>query len=384
MPKAKSSAKSSFSPLQFIAPGLLLFCFILFFLPWVELVVVPTTAAKKMATELKQEAPKRRAMFSQSGLQIATADVTVIDPDLKKFEKEAKKEGPWKDDKERDEHKAPALFLYPVLLLAGIALSFVPIPPIGRRIAVASCAGLALLLALIFTAFALPVEQETRKAFEKAKEAQKKMMDSMPKELQSKVEKPDNEVPFAFPWQVCFYLTALLLLAAAGAAFADGFVAGGGAKGKYGRKGRRDDYDEDDFDDEDDDRPRKKSRRDERDEDEDDRPRKKRRDEEEDERPSKKRRRDEEEDEDDRPRKKSRRDDDEGDDRPRKKKALEPEFEMPTEAPLPPPPPAAPAGPNPFAFDDEPAPKKKPRRRDEDDDDYDDRPRKKRRRDDDD
>jgi hypothetical protein len=449
MPKPKSGDKPSFHPLQLISPGLMLLCLILFFLPWIEIVRHPSADAKRMAAELKQEAPKSRAAFSQSGLQIAIGGVSPVGPEVKPYvadkdkervkaaENEKKSEGSPKDEKERPDVSAPMLMSYPLALLAGVIVGCIPLVVKMRRRVVGMCVGLALPLPLMYTALFLPIERETRKQYEKARAEQKKFLDAIPKDAQSKFERMDPDPPVSYPWQWAFYLSNVLLIAAACTVVVDGAPVGTKPDKRPGRREAEDDEDDrprrrrrDEEDDEDDDRPRKRRRHEE--EEEDDRPRKRRRDEdEEDDRPRKKRppepefdmpdplppppaeapaaagganpfdfdsqeqprpprardeeddrprrkRRDEQDDEDDRPRKKRRAEDDE-DDRPRRKKPAEPEFDMPA----PPPPPPAPAGPNPFAFDEDDQPRKKPRRRDDDDDDYDDRPRKKRRRDDD-
>ncbi len=397
---------AKFSPLRLIAPGLLLVAFVLFFLPWIEVAAVDKT-------DRKTKEKTTKIAMSQSGLQIATAGYTISDPEMQKLDEAMKKADDGAYAKEREEFKAPVLFVYPVLLLAAIGLAFVPMPPMGRRLAVAGCSGLALLVALVFTSVALPVETVYRKKFEKGMVEFRKMNEDLRKQggvtdgSGKKVDKlPEPEFPFRFPWQWAFYLTVLFLLGGIGTAFVDG---GSAAPTRYGKKNRRRDEDEDDEDDrprkkrrddedDEDDRPRKKKKpvAEDEDEDEDDRPRKKRPvaedlpDDEDAPPPPKKRRRDEEEveepprkkrprdEEDEVPPKKRRRDEEEDEEPPRKKKPAGPAFEMPS-APPQSPPAAAPAGGagNPFAFgDDEEVPKKKPRRRD-DDEDEDDRPRKK-------
>ena len=46
-----------FNPLRLVAPALLAFCFILFFLPWVELLSLPSKSDQKLS---KEEAEKLR------------------------------------------------------------------------------------------------------------------------------------------------------------------------------------------------------------------------------------------------------------------------------------------------------------------------------------
>jgi hypothetical protein len=429
----------SFSPFQIASPVQLLFCLILFFLPWVEVQCsLPSSKIKEMPPQMVEAAKKEMgidptksiSMFSQSGWQIATGDISP-GSDLKKMMEKDKGKGGGKKPGGGDEPgpmggpnlgpdpdamnkqmkdesgSAPLLYLYPVALLGGIVCGLLPIMPMVRRILTAGCCAAAFGVVALQCLIGFPIENELKKQNEEAKQ-QMSALGKMPgpaprgnaKDAKADKGKTDSKGDadiFRTSYQFALYLSFLLLVTAGATAFLDA-LAGGGGKSARRKKSR---YDDEDEEDEEEDRPRKKKRRDEDDE-EDDRPRKKRRDEEEeeDDRPRKKRpvSRDEDEEEDERPRKKKPADRDEGDedDRPRKKKPQgeftfgeEPAAPAPAApAPAPAPPPAAPAAPapaggNPFAFDeDEPKPKKKPRPRDEDDED--DRPRKKRRRDDDD
>jgi|GEM_PF-6789056 len=438
MPKSTTS----FNPLRLFSPIQLFICFILFFLPWVELqCVLPKSRAKEMSKEevelMKKQVgvdpTKPVSLISQSGLQIATGDVS-LSSDMKRITDSLKKEmspagtssGGEPDMKKNDDTgMAPLMFLYPLAILAGIGVAFIPIPALFRRLAVAACCMGALGVIALQALIGFPIESSIKKNSD-----QMKMMGSFtgapPPAPAGEVPPPPNKKGKATPktdktdsksdtemirvsWQIPLYLTFLLLLGGTATAFLDG-LGGGGAASRYGKRYRRDEDDEDE-DEEEDDRPRKKDKRASRDNDEeDDRPRKKKKyrdeEDEEDERPAKKKKYAEDEEDDERPVKKKKAragDDDDEDDRPAKKKKkyeededdrpvkkksqapAEPEFQMPAASPPPPAAPAAPAGgaPNPFAFDDEePKPKKKARPRD--DDDEDDRPRKKRRRDDDD
>ncbi|MBN9122708.1 MAG: hypothetical protein J0I06_26780 [Planctomycetes bacterium] len=358
MPKAPP-----FNPLRLVSPAQLVFCFVLFFLPWIEMTcTMPPSAVKtvpkeeidKVKKELGFDPTKPVSMISQSGLQIATGGSS-LGSDMKKIESKMKESGLGDPDKSKEKPKkdddikgAPLLFVYPLALLAGTVAAFLPVPGMIRRIVVAACCAAALGVVGLQALIGFPMENEIKKKSEEMKGVSGGGLfgpmggappgDKTGGKKDAKSEKMEDVVRVS--WQFSLYLTFLFLLGAAGTAFLDG-LGGDGGKSRYGRKNRRDDYDEDDYDDEDDDRPRKKSRRD---------------------------------------------DYEDEDDRPRKKKPAEPEFEMPAPAPAPPPTPAthaAPGGPNPFDFSEEPAPKKKPRRRDDEDDEDDDRPRKKRRRDDD-
>lgn len=393
---------AKFNPLQLFTPIQLVFCLILFFLPWIELTcTLPPEAAKmrdkaetdKLKKETGIDPSKPIGILVQSGLQIATGDSSPSS-DFKKIEEQMKKEmggmgagggkpeiGP--STKKDKEEGAPLLFLFPVALLAGIALGCVPWPNMVRKIGALACCLVAFGVVGLQAAIGFPIEKELKKQNEAMKGGG--MFPGMPggaaggdTKGKSSAKVPDV---YSVAYKIPLYLTFLLLLGAAGTSIL-------GPGGMPSKKPKRRPYDFDDEEDEDDDRPRKKKKPVAEEDDEGDvKPAKKRRrdEEEEDEPRPKKRRRDEEEDEEEeRPRKKPRRDEEE-DEPPRKKK---PAFEMPAAPPPPPPRPAAPsapAGANPFAFGDEDEPpKKKPRRRDEDDEE-DDRPRKKpRRRDDDD
>lgn len=371
MPKA-----APFSPLRLISPIQLLFCLALFFLPWIEMTcTMPPSAAKSMPKEeiektkkdLGIDPTKPVSMVSQSGLQIATggsspgSDMKKIEAKMKESFKGAAIESDKSSSKDDDVKGAPLLFLYPVLLICGIGVAFIPMPTMIRRFVLAGCCAAALGVVGLQALLGFPMENEIKKKNDEMKAlggGGGGLMFGPPDaggKAKGKDAKSDGKEAdvVRVSWKFSLYLTFLLLLGAAGTAFLDG-AGGGGAR--YGRKyGRRDDYDEDDYDDEEDDRPRRRSRRDDYDDDdEDDRPRKKK--------PAEPLSLDDDEPPPPPPPKKSRRE--EVDDRPRKKR---------DDAP------PAPAGGNPFDFSD-PPPKKKPRRRDEDeDDDYDedDRPRKK-------
>ena len=383
---------SSFSPLQLASPIQLIFCLILFFLPWVELQCVPPKQYRDMPKEQLERVKKEMGVdptktisyATQSGFQIASGEASP-GSDIKKMSEGKGSKGKLDFDgdskgKKEDGSTAPLLYLYPVALIAGIVIAFVPIPGNIRRLVLAGCCLLGFGVIGLQALIGFPIEKKL-KELEKEKGGVP-AMGGFGGGGGDTTKKSDakEESPFRVAWKLPLYLTFLLLLGAAGTAF---IVPGGGAKGRKKPYG----YDDDD-DDEDDDRPKKKKRRDD-DDDEDDRPKKKKPMslDDEDDRPAKKKRRDEDDEDDDRPRKK-RRDDDEDDEPPPKKKpaaAAPPTFNPPA-APAPKPSaPAAPAGGNPFAFDDgdDAPPKKKPKRRDDDDED-DDRPRKKKRRDDDD
>jgi hypothetical protein len=378
----------SFSPLQLFAPILLLVGLVLFFLSWIDIQIVPPPSEVKnmpkeqvemMKKEFGLDPTKPIGVISQSGFQVANGTAS-LGSDMKrvmdKMDKVREKAGAPKSEKSPEAElnaelkkeagvTAPLLFLFPVVLLAGVVLGCIPWAGIIRKVLVASCCAAAIGIIGLQAVIGFPLENKIK---EEAKGSGKGGAFKLPgvggAGARGGKSDPKDPDPFRVAWNAPLYLTILLLLSAAGAAF----LGPGGAPAKSRRRRYGDDEDDEDEDD----RPRKTRRRaDDKDDEEDDRPRKRRRD-----------------------------DDDEP---PRKKKpapaAPASPFEVVDDAPpLPPPPgpkPAAPAAParpappppppasdNPFAFDDdEPKPKKKPRPRD--DDDEDDRPRKKRRRDDD-
>lgn len=325
-------------------------------MPASEVKNMPKEEIEMAKKELGFDPTKPVGMYSQSGLQIATGNVS-LGSDFKKVAEKSKKEmggagggfdlDPNTSGKKKEGGTAPLLFLYPVALLGGIILGFIPWAGMPRKIIAAGCCAAAFGVVGLQAAIGFPLENDLKKQAD-----QMKGFGGMGKfggggggaKTDTKSSSKDNEM-FKVAWKFPLYLTFLLLLTAGGTAF----LGPNGPGGKYKPKRKAYDLDDedDDEDDEDDDRPRKKKRRDD-DDDDDDRPRKKKAV--------------VEEDDEDAP--------------PPKKKA----------APPPPPPPPAPAAKggsdNPFDFDDDPPPKKK-KRRDDDDDDDDDRPRKKRRRDDD-
>ncbi|AWM38597.1 hypothetical protein GobsT_32250 [Gemmata obscuriglobus] len=315
--------KLSFSPLQLLSPVQLIFCLILFFLPWIELsCTLPPDVAKnappgeleklKKDTGIDPSRPIR--MYTQSGLQIATGDVSVS-PDFEKGVERVRggagagpgpKFGPDPSNK-ADGQTAPLLFLFPVALLAGIVIGFVPWPHLARRLVLVVCCLGAMGIVGAHAAIGFPLEKEIAKQKEKMKGGG--AFGAAPGAKAAPGTAGEPEV-FRVRWQIPLYLTLILLLGAAGTAFLD---AGLTAKKKPKRRYRADEEYEDDEEEEE--RPRKRRPK-AVDEDEDERPARKPKfevvDEDEDEPPRKRpkpRRRDEDED-DDRPRRSRRRDDD--------------------------------------------------------------------------
>ncbi len=358
-----------FSPFQLISPIQLFICLILFFLPWVEVQCVPDldqvkglpkAQVEKAKTEYGIDPSKPFSIARQSGLQIATGDVAP-GSDMKRIQSKMKEQltksgmavnetsSSSKSNKKDGETKAaPLLFLFPLLVVAGMGIAFIPLPALIRRLLVAGCCMGALGTVGLQAAIGFPIEDDLRNM----KTSMPGIGPGMRPRVGGNDAKDKSDKAMRLSMQIPFYLTIILLLGAGATAFLDAMTGGSGSQ-KYGSRRRRPRHDYDDEDDEDY-RPRARRRR--------------------------------VADDDDRPRKKRRNEDDEDDDPPRKKPAAPaPAFEVVEDLPpLPLPPnsaPAARASDNAFDFDDEPKPKKKQRSRDDDDDD--DRPRKKRRRDDD-
>jgi hypothetical protein len=301
----------SFSPLQLFSPVQLVFCLILFFLPWIELSCqfppelvkdAPKEELEQMKKEFGVDPTRPIGLVTQSGLQIASGDASVSSD----FEKLSEKKGgavknarPFDPKREKkDGETAPLLYLFPVAVVAGIVLGFVPWPGVARKAVLAGCCLLALGVVGIQAAIGFPLDKEIAKQKDQLKGfgGGGGIGFGAPGAKAAPGGK-DADI-FRVRWKLPLYLTLLLLLGAAGTAFL-------GPNAPTGRKPKRRpvrDYDDDDEDEEDEeDRPRRKKPSmafevvDE--EDEDDRPRKKRR-------------RDEDDEDDDRPRKRRRRDDD--------------------------------------------------------------------------
>lgn len=345
--------------LRTVTPAQLLFCFVLFFLPWVELQCVPPPdnkamskdEAESMKKEIGFDTSKPFSIYSQSGLQIATGNVSLTS-DGKKLSDAMKKgvgEGADLDpnsptakknrekNKDKGDGTAPLLFLYPVALWVGIIAAAIPIPGMIRRILEAVCCLGAFSILGLQVAVGFPLENDAKRSADELKAfGSGKMPAPVPGPGQpkaaTKTETKSEPDVIRVAWQIPLYLTFLFLLGAIVTAPADALAGSVSKSSKYSKKRKRprDEYDdeaeENGEEEDEDDRPKTKKRRYE--EDEDDRPRRKRRNE------------DYDEEEEERPRKKkvtSRADDDDEDDRPRKKRRDEEET-----LPPPPPKPAAP------------------------------------------
>lgn len=381
-------AMAKFSPLQLFTPIQLFFCIILFFLPWVEVqCVFPKEALKdapkeqmdKMKQEVGWDPNTPFGFLEQSGFQIAIGDASPgsdMRRVMAKMEKELGSKGvnttptktttPTKNNnkfefgtdasgKKKDRSTAPLLFVYPVLLIAGIVVGFIPWGSIVRRlILLLICLG-ALGTVGVQIAIGFPVEQEIK---QEMKNEQGLGMGAFGLgNNPGKGGQPNIKIEdiIRVKWQIPLYLTLGLLGTASATSLLGPFGRGGGRRRpKYRKRKRpRDEYDDEDEEndrDDDDERPRKKKRIvDEEDEDEDDRPRKKRRD--------------DDDDEDDRPKKKNRvvaEDDEDEEDRPRKKKSVVAEVDEDEDDEPPPPPKTAPkvvVKPSPAAPKPQPSPK---------------------------
>jgi hypothetical protein len=313
MPKA-----SSFSPLRLFTPIQLMFCLLLFFLPWIDIqCVIPAARLKNMS---KQQLENHRTDYdwdpstpfsyaSQSGFQIATGEASPGSDMRRALEKQKKlfgggDGGQMATDpgvfagRKKKGATAPFLMLYPLAVLGGVIVGFVLGPGSARRITLLSvCLG-ALVLVGLHAVIGFPVERQIKELAENDSGMGLGGFGGMGGfgggnkfggDRDDKQSTPKVEDVFRVTWQIPLYLTLLLLLGAACTSVLDGGP---------GTKARRNVYDFDE--DDDDDRPRRKrSRVDyDDDDDEDEPPRKHKRkralsmdDEDEEERSKKKRRR---------------------------------------------------------------------------------------------
>ncbi len=185
-------------------------------------------------------------LLSQSGLQIATGGYTITNPLLtgEMGGKGGPKAGGAKDKDDDGPPGAPLLFLFPVAVLAGIVIGFLPLAGTGRKLMLFACCGVALGVIGVQAGMGFPV----KKSFDEDKTNSRKgggggrpMME----------EGMDLKVV----WKVPLYITLFFLVGAAGTAFLGG--------GKPAPKSGRRRYDDDDRDDDgEDDRPRRRARRD--------------------------------------------------------------------------------------------------------------------------
>ena len=146
MPRGSSP---SFSPLRLFTPIQLGFCLILFFLPWIEVQCVPNPAAvaPNAGGGLKMDGMPTgpQPLLSQSGLQIATGGYTITNPLLtgEMGGKGRPKAGGATGNDDDGPPGAPLLFLFPVAVLAGIVIGFLPLAGMGRKLLLLACCGVA-------------------------------------------------------------------------------------------------------------------------------------------------------------------------------------------------------------------------------------------------
>ncbi len=289
----------SFSPLQLFSPIQLIFCLILFFLPWIELQCSLPPELLKDAPKSGLESMKKDgvdpskpiSMLTQSGLQIATGGSSPSS-DMEKFSKsmakgmggEPQAKSSAKKNKDDDVKGAPLMYLFPVALIAGIVLGCLPWQSLARRLILAGCCMGAFGVVGLQALMGFPMEKEIAK-----QKDQMKGMGGMgglggaPPKGKTDTKEKEPEI-FRVAWKIPLYLTLLLLLGAGATAFIDGGSLGGKKKTK------RPVYDDDDDEEEEV----------EEDEEEEERPKKKKKpvveelpdDEEEEEKPKKKKRRD--------------------------------------------------------------------------------------------
>jgi hypothetical protein len=273
---------TSFSPLQVFSPVQLLFCLVLFFLPWIELSCTPPPevtsgkAGQEEIAKFKKETgvdPTRPiGIVNQTGLQIATGKSSESS-DFKKIMEAMKKEmggaggglNVKEDPSKKDLDKAPFLYVYLLALVGGIVLGFVPWASPARKFLVLGLCLLALGVVGIQAAVGFPMEREMKKDVGKLKGG-----DPFGDPAASGKAGGNQQEVVKVKWKLPLYLTFLLLVGAAGTSML------GAVATPPRRKYRRPGYDDEDEDD--DDRPRsRRSRQYEDDEDdEDDRPRRRR------------------------------------------------------------------------------------------------------------
>lgn len=246
--------------MQFLSPIQLVFCLILFFLPWIEVQCVPSPAALGPAPGMKADPNMNmkldmppmgpQSLLTQSGLQIATGGYSISNP-LLEGEMKGKPKAGGKDDD--GPPAAPLLFLFPLAALAGVVVGFLPLGGPVRAVVIVLCCLVAGGTIGAQAAIGFPVKQSFEEDKAKAKRGGGGEM------------RLEEGMDIKVVWKVPLYLTFVLLIGAAGTAFL-----GGGKPAEKSRR-RSDDRYDDDRDDRDDDRPRRRDDRD-RDDDEDDGP----------------------------------------------------------------------------------------------------------------
>lgn len=182
-------SKLTSSPLRWITPGQLAICVVLFFLPWIEIQCgVPDLGnlanpgnignfdnpAKAAKPDLK--VTSWRPLFTQTGLEAATGEYTIADPDLRAFmdkgKQAARDAGVQPNARAKGEDKpktAPLLWGYLIAAVVGVVLGLI-LPSGGlRKVLLILCCAIALVAAGGQAAAGFPIEQDIKEQKGKAK-----------------------------------------------------------------------------------------------------------------------------------------------------------------------------------------------------------------------
>ena len=160
-----SDRKPASSPLRFLTPGQLAICLLLFFLPWVELQCPMPKGGMNAAMGVGPGEPKMDSkdvvwtgFINQSGLEAATGKFSFSDSIMQQAVQGQKKDA--KADEKLD--AAPLLWVYLLVVLAGVGLGFA-LPAGGmRKAALVGCCGVALLVAGVQAASGFPIEKKMK------------------------------------------------------------------------------------------------------------------------------------------------------------------------------------------------------------------------------
>jgi len=211
----------------------------------------------------------------------------------------------------KDSGSAPLLWLYPVAVIAGIIVGFALPSTKQRKLVLAACCGVAILVPVLQAVIGFPIEKSVEKDL---KEGLGGLGDPMTapggktgdgKGAQAEMKKQLDEAlkdAFRVSYQIWFYFALLVPIGALVTAVIEPI-------GRPRRKKPLYDMDDGDEDDEEEDRPRKRRRRDDDEDEEDEEPR------------QRKKGRDEDEEDEPKPRRKKRADDDDEDEpKPRRRR----------------------------------------------------------------
>lgn len=166
------------SPLRWITPGQFAICIVLFFLPWIEIQCgVPDFANLGNLGKLNNPANGAkpevkvvswRPLMTQSGLEAATGEYTITDPDLRAMmdqgQKAAKQAGgPVVQSREDNKPKAaPLLWAYLLAAVVGVVVGLAMPTGTVRKLILVVCCAVALIAAGGQAAAGFPVEQDIK------------------------------------------------------------------------------------------------------------------------------------------------------------------------------------------------------------------------------